>query len=133
MVDGDGSSMKAWDFFMALVQIYSMFICPFILVFPQVYQNYNEDDQTWETVTSQQGLLKMLEILVDICFIINITLNFIKRTRQNKNFKNIWISYLTSSFVFDIIGTLPCFFNGENLRLYWLKIFRCIVHMFWLT
>ena len=78
-------------------------------------------------------MLLTLEILVDICFLINIALNFVKRTRQNKTLQNIWISYITSTFLFDIVGTLPCFLMGENLKFYWLKTFRVVVHMFWLT
>lgn len=37
MVNGDSNSMKAWDFFMSLVQIYSMFVVPFVMVFPEIY------------------------------------------------------------------------------------------------
>ena len=74
-----------------------------------------------------------MEFIVDFIWMANITLNFVKRTRLNKNLYAIWMSYLTSSFLFDIVGTVPCFFLGENYRYYWLKLFRCIVHMFWLT
>ena len=54
MVNGDAAPIKAWEFFMALVQIYSMFVCPFVLVFPEVYQNYNKQEEEWVTVTPTQ-------------------------------------------------------------------------------
>jgi hypothetical protein len=53
MVNGDSSGMKAWDFFMTLVQIYNMFVCPFVLVFPEVYQDYDVTDDIWVTKTSK--------------------------------------------------------------------------------
>ena len=53
MVNGDGSSMKSWDFFVTLVTIYSMFLTPFIMVFHEVYMNYNEETDKYETVTSK--------------------------------------------------------------------------------
>ena len=133
MVNGDGSSMKSWDFFVTLVTIYSMFLTPFIMVFHEVYMNYNEETDKYETVTSKQGLLKTLEVLVDIVWLVNIALNFVKRTRTRKDLKTIIVSYIKGSFIFDIIGTLPCFLSGEAFEIYWLKLFRCIVHMFWLT
>lgn len=133
MVNGDSTGMKSWEFFMALVQIYNMFICPFVLVFPEVYQNYNKDEDQWVTETSMHSKLKTFEFIVDIIWMVNIALMFVKRTRGNKNLKSIITSYITGSFLFDIVGTLPCFLTGENYRYYWLKLFRCIVHMFWLT
>ena len=78
-------------------------------------------------------MLRTLEFIVDIIWLVHIALNFVKRTRMNKTFYTIWMSYITSSFVFDIVGTLPCFLLGENMKFYWLKLFRTIVHMFWLT
>ena len=84
MVNGDAAPIKAWEFFMALVQIYSMFVCPFVLVFPEVYQNYNKDEEEWVTVTPTQSMLKTLEFIVDVIWMINIALMFVKRTRHNK-------------------------------------------------
>lgn len=66
-------------------------------------------------------------------WLFNIALNFVKRTRTKKDLKTIIFSYVTGTFLFDIIGTLPAFLMGEAFEVYWLKIFRCIIHMFWLT
>lgn len=43
MVNGDGGSMQSWDLFITFITIYSMFVTPFIMVFPEVYAIYNED------------------------------------------------------------------------------------------
>jgi hypothetical protein len=37
MVNGDGSGIKSWDFFIIMITIYSMFVTPFIMVYPYTY------------------------------------------------------------------------------------------------
>lgn len=34
MVNGEGSAIKTWDFFITLITIYSMILTPFVLVYP---------------------------------------------------------------------------------------------------
>ena len=85
--------------------IYELVVIPFVLVFRQVYQ----DDATgYENI-----YMKNTERVIDIFFVIEIAMNFVKRTRANKDIQAIAFNYMTSLFIFDVVGTVPelLFFN----------------------
>lgn len=72
-----------------------------------------------------------IEMVIDIIFIIEICLNFVKRTRAYKDLKHIAIHYITGLFVFDVVSTIPIIFN-QDIKFYWFKLFR-LVHFFRFT
>ena len=45
---------------------------------------------------------------------IDIVLNFVKKTRTNYTLKSIAYSYLTGAFIFDLITTLPFLFISHK-------------------
>lgn len=70
------------------------------------------------------------ERVIDIFFVLEIALNFVKRTRANQDIQAIAFSYMTGLFIFDLIGTIPeLFIFNQSIERYWLKCFR-FVHFF---
>ena len=98
--------------------MYTLFITPFLLVFPDVYQTCNPKD-SWDRddckfVEDYQKHLNKIEMAIDIIMFIDILLNFVKKTRAHKELKTIGINYLSGYFVFDVIATIPELFMGET-------------------
>jgi hypothetical protein len=56
-------------------------------------------------------------------------MNFFKRTQALQTLSQIGKQYIYGLFFIDIIATLPCLCNGENIDLYFFKFAR-IVHCF---
>lgn len=69
---------------------------------------------------------------IDIIQLMEIMLNFVKKTRAHKDLIHICMSYLTGYFIFDVIATVPELFMDEAREYYYLKAFR-IVHFYRLT
>lgn len=63
---------------------------------------------------------------------IEICLNFVKKTRAHKDVESIGYNYLTGYFIFDVVATLPGLINNESLDYYYLKGLR-LVHVYRLT
>ena len=65
---------------------------------------------------------------------IEIVLNFVKKTRAHKDLKSISTNYVTGYFIFDVVATVPGLFYHyrQVLDYYPLKILR-IVHVQRLT
>lgn len=63
---------------------------------------------------------------------IEILLNFVKKTRAHKDLYHICQNYLTGYFIFDVVATVPELFMDESREYYALKIFR-LVHFYRLT
>ena len=61
----------------------------------------------YSTNTDRQRTLQNIERAIDIIYLFEIILNFVKRTRALKNIKTISVNYLTSYFIFDVVGTIP--------------------------
>ena len=76
--------------------------------------------------------MNAIELIVDIVFIVEIGLNFLKRTLANKDIATIAINYLTGYFIFDVLATLPGLITQESLEFIWFKAFR-LVHFFRIT
>lgn len=132
LIDKERTPCKVWDFIITLILMYNLFVTPFILVFWEQYQFYDAEKDVYYTETSSQQKLKTLEQTFDIIYILEIMLNFIKRTRAHKDLQSIGESYLKSYFIFDMVSTVPPLLNvqgSENFSLYFLKCFK-IVHFF---
>lgn len=108
---------------------------PFVLVFQQVYQDdaskYTKEEL--EAKADKNVFMMNTERVIDIFFVVEIALNFVKRTRANKDIQAIAFNYMTSLFLFDLVGTLPeLIFFDQSIHTYWLKCFR-FVHFFRFT
>ena len=78
----------------------------------------------------RQQTLQNIERAIDIIYLFEIILNFVKRTRALKKIQTISVNYLTSYFIFDVVGTIPnLIIFKEEFRFYWLKVFRLIHFM----
>lgn len=76
--------------------------------------------------------MRMIERIIDLFVIVDIGLNFLKRTRAHKDIKEIAWNYIYSLVIFfDVLGAVPFFFN-ESIDEYWYKCFR-IIHFFRFT
>jgi hypothetical protein len=132
LIDTERTFCKVWNFLITILTIYSMFVAPFVIVFPDVYQNYDEETDTYdfETNTPRQQTLQNIERAIDIIYLFEIILNFVKRTRALKKIQTISVNYLTSYFIFDVVGTIPnLIIFEEGFRFYYLKVFRLIHFM----
>lgn len=108
-----------------------MFVSPFILVFPDVYQ-FCDNQGICSAVYDYQKTLNTLELVIDIIYFIEILMNFVKKTLAYKTIQLISWNYLTGYFMFDIIATVPELFMQEPVTFYWFKCFR-IIHFFRLS
>ena len=71
-----------------------------------------------------------IEYVIDIIYLFEIILNFVKKTRAHKDIQTIAYNYVTGTFLFDVIGTIPnLIFMGQSYKRYWLKLFRCLIHV----
>jgi hypothetical protein len=73
------------------------------LVKQELYLNDCEDGKTQKT-------LRKIELAIDIIYMIEILLNFVKKTRAHKELKSISYNYITGYFIFDVVATVPGFF-----------------------
>lgn len=58
-----------------------------------------------------------IETVIDIIYVIEILLCFVKKTRAFREFSTIayhYVSPFSGTFVFDFIGTVPCLFMKES-------------------
>ncbi len=75
---------KVWDFLIALVTIYSMFVTPYILIFPDIYNTcpcFGDDVCTPDPAYPSKTYLVTIELAIDIIYIFEILLNFVKVTK----------------------------------------------------
>ena len=95
-----------------MLTIYALFVTPFVLVFSEC-----------------SYYLENFELFVDICFSLDIILNFLKLepTQKEIYFKQYRIEYVQGTFLFDCIAALPGLFTLEsNKNLNFVKLFRFI-------
>lgn len=114
-----------------------MFVCPFIMVFPEFYSVEKAlalEDGTLDPneplpgPTRGQRNLKTIEFILDAIYLVEIILNFFKKTRAHTTTTSIARSYIKFYFFFDLISIIPLF-DREQFRLYYLKCFR-FVHLY---
>ena len=152
LIDRDRTFCKVWNFMITIIIIYSLFVTPYIFVFPEVFE-WCERTENGATVvynyrdfkTLANGEIEYLctpesagykndktlyeiDLIFDIIFFIEIILNFVKRSRAHRELKQIANNYLLGYFIFDVVGTMPCLFTNESITFYYLKLFR-IVHV----
>lgn len=125
LIEKDGKPCQFWDFMITCIIIYNLFVTPFILVFPDVYQDKDQDGN-YVTRNSSQQRMKSIEMVFDIIYCIEIILNFVKRTRGHKTLPSIAWNYISNYFFFDVISVIPLFNTNdiENFSLYYLKAFK---------
>ena len=155
LIDRDRTFCKVWNFMITIIIIYSLFVTPYIFVFPEVfewcqvkdktgkeviynYRDFTTDDATGKvtylctgptsTGYKNNATLYEIDLIFDIIFFIEIILNFVKRSRAHRELKQIANNYLLGYFIFDVVGTMPCLFTNESINFYYLKLFR-IVHV----
>lgn len=132
LIDTERTFCKFWNFLITILTIYNLFVVPIVLVFPDVYQNINENGEYFSDPESQsQQTLYKIELAIDIIYFIEICLNFVKKTRAHKDIAAISMNYITGSSFFDLVSTLGILSN-ENFSVYWFKCFR-IIHIYRLT
>jgi hypothetical protein len=132
LIDTERTFCKVWNFLITILTIYSMFVAPFVIVFHDVYQDYDPVKEKYFTNpdNQRQQTLQNIERAIDIIYVFEIILNFVKRTRALKKLQSISLNYLTSYFIFDVIGTIPnLVIFAEGFQYYWLKVFRLIHFM----
>lgn len=106
LIDTERTFCKVWNFLITMMTIYTLFVSPYIMTFPDVY---------WNPATEEyNGTLQDIELAIDIIYFIEIILNFVKRTRAHKELSTIGYNYLTGFFIFDVVATLPELFMGEG-------------------
>lgn len=126
LIEKNGKPCQFWDFMITCIIIYNLFVTPFILVFPDVYQTKNYEKDTYESTTDKQKQMQSIEIVFDIVYTLDILLNFVKRTRGHKTITQISTNYMYNFFIFDVISVIPLFNSAgsENFSLYYLKVFK---------
>jgi len=146
LIDRERTFCKVWNMMITLLLIYSLFVTPYILVFPNVYEycsggkeNFNDEQANWREACIKANFeikndetLQKIEMAFDIIYLIEIILNFFKRSRTEPTLQQIAQNYLLGYFVFDLVATVPCLFMGETGQYYILKLFR-MVHVLRIT
>lgn len=106
---------------------------PFIIVFPEIYRTCNEDLSVCTQVSQTQKNLYTIEYVLDAIYFLDILLNFLKRTMACKDLKSIAINYVSTTFIPDVLATVPqLLFLREQHQFFWFKLCR-IVHFYHLT
>lgn len=152
LIDTEKNPCKVWDFTITLLIIYNLIVSPYIVVFPDVYMVCPTDmTSVGDTCTSGTGATKKsiglneysklqvqdtlykIELAIDIIWVFEIVINFVKYSRAHKDFTSISLNYLSGYFIFDFLGTIPCLIIfHQKFPYYWFKVFR-FVHFFRLT
>ncbi len=83
LIDVNSTFCKVWNFLITILIIYTMFVSPFILVFPDVYQKC-DDSVYCAPVYDYQKTLNTLEMVIDIIYFMEILMNFVKKTLAYK-------------------------------------------------
>jgi len=77
------------------------------MVFPDVYMFHDAESDTYYAETPRQKSLVQIEYVIDVIYLFEIMLNFVKKTRAHKDIQTIAYNYVTGTFFFDVIGTIP--------------------------
>ena len=90
---------QLWSFLVNTLTVYALFVTPFVLVF----------DETSE-------ILRPFEMFVDVCFTIDIVLNFFKLGANQKlsEINTYRLNYLKGLFLIDCMAALPGLVTGEK-------------------
>ena len=136
LIDSERTFCKVWDFIITILTIYTSFVTPFLLVFPEVYQTCVPETSNkradCKAVEPYQLNLNKIEMAIDIIYFVEILLNFVKKTMAYKDFRKIAKNYITGYFIIDVVATIPELYMQESREFYYLKVFR-ILHIYRLT
>lgn len=90
---------QLWTFLVNSLTVYALFVTPFVLVFPKL-----------------QKQLQGFELFIDICFTMDIVLNFFKLKPNQKEieFNEYRMEYVKGLLVFDIIAVMPGLLTGDS-------------------
>ena len=117
MIDSQKNICRFWDLFITLIILYELIVVPFILVYPHFYQsmvktqdgtyvygnplyykNVTIDDDgnyVYNTIVEHKDShLRKIEIAIDIIYMIEICLNFVKMTPAYTRLDEISLNYL---------------------------------------
>lgn len=61
LIEKERTPCKVWDFVITLIIMYNLFVTPFLLVFWEEYQLWDEEKRIYYTATPSQRKLKTLE------------------------------------------------------------------------
>ena len=120
-----------------------MIVSPFIVVYPTLYEEcYDENRKlidcsnvpdSIEVVESvKNDTLYKIELIIDIIWVLEILMNFVKKTRLEKTIQEIAMKYLQGFFLIDVLATFPPLISNEYIRLHIFKLIR-ISHLDRLT
>mmetsp|Transcript_21052 Transcript_21052/g.32583 ORF Transcript_21052/g.32583 Transcript_21052/m.32583 type:complete len:181 (-) Transcript_21052:2154-2696(-) len=90
---------QLWSFLTNMLTIYALFATPFILVFSEFAPG-----------------LRAFEMFVDICFALDIIMNFFKLSANQKEseMKQYRLDYIRGLFLIDCVAALPGLATGEK-------------------
>lgn len=102
---------QLWSFLTNTLTVYALFTTPFVLVFKESSEN-----------------LRSFEMFVDVCFTLDIVMNFFKLSANQKEseFKQYRLDYLKSFFIFDCLAALPGLVTAEAQGVNFTKLARFI-------
>ena len=83
---------------------------PLIMVFPDLYQKCDKNNYCYQD-NAYQVTLRDLEYIFDVFFIIDVLINFLRRTQINKELMQIARAYLFGTLIFDVGSIIPLFFG----------------------
>lgn len=83
LIDTEKTFCKVWNFIITILIIYSLFVAPYVLVFSDVYNAYDEATDTYFIETSMQKTLSDIETVIDVIYLFEIMLKFVKKTRAH--------------------------------------------------
>lgn len=128
LIAPDNFLLQFWNELISILIIYSLILAPLVLVNPQIFADCNDGNyRDCESVTKGQSTLFSWDLIVDCIFFIDILAKFFQANGDNRTMRSIVCYYFFTTFVFDVIATLPSLImSWDNLDLYWLKLFRLI-------
>lgn len=89
LIDTDKTFCKVWNFMITCLIIYSLFVTPYVMVFPDVYMNYDSETDSYQADSKRQNSLVKIEYFIDIVYFIEIVFNFVKKTRAHTDVSTI--------------------------------------------
>ena len=102
---------QLWSFITNTLTVYALFATPLVLIFSQLSE-----------------YLRSFELFVDVCFTLDIVLNFFKLSANQKEseMKTYRLQYLRGLFIVDCVACLPGLLTGEEAGTNYFKMARFV-------
>lgn len=102
---------QLWSFITNTLTVYALFATPTVLIFSQLSE-----------------YLRSFELFVDVCFTLDIVLNFFKLSANQKEseMKTYRLQYLRGLFIVDCVACLPGLITGEAAGTNYFKMARFV-------